>query len=107
FLARVVADTANGWDWLRWATPLGWNEELRPFTDPRPAVLVLPFVTAALLAARAPGLARRRARGAGMWRAPPRGAAGPPLPGRGRARGCWARSRARPSATRRRRSSRG
>jgi ABC-2 type transport system permease protein len=67
FLARVVADTANGWDRLRWATPLGWNEELRPYTNPRPAVLLLPLATAALLVAAAAALSRRRDIGAGLW----------------------------------------
>jgi ABC-2 type transport system permease protein len=33
-LARMVSDTASGAGWLRWATPLGWAEELRPFADP-------------------------------------------------------------------------
>jgi polyether ionophore transport system permease protein len=67
FLARVVADTAGGWDWLRWATPLGWDEELRPYTDPRPAALALPFATAVVLAAAAGMLAGRRDVGAGLW----------------------------------------
>ena len=42
FLARVVADTASGLGWLRWATPLGWAEELRPFAGPQPLVLAAP-----------------------------------------------------------------
>ena len=29
FVVRVVADTSSGVGWLRWATPLGWIEELR------------------------------------------------------------------------------
>ncbi len=40
-LLRVVADTASGAAWVRWTTPLGWAEELRPFTGPHPAVLLL------------------------------------------------------------------
>ena len=66
FLLRVVADTASGAAWLRWLTPLGWAEELRPFADPRPIVLVLPAVaTAALLAASAM-IARGRDVGRGL-----------------------------------------
>ena len=49
FLVRVVADTTDRQE-LHWVTPLGWVEELRSFTGPRPAVLVLPFlVTGAML----------------------------------------------------------
>ncbi|HEY4809829.1 MAG TPA: ABC transporter permease subunit, partial [Solirubrobacteraceae bacterium] len=39
FVLRVIADTASGAGWLRWATPLGWAEELRPFSNPQPLVL--------------------------------------------------------------------
>ena len=48
FLLRVIADTSSA-GWLRWATPLGWAEELRPFTGAQPAVLLLPVATAAIL----------------------------------------------------------
>ena len=41
-LARAVADTAAGMAWLRWLTPLGWAEELRPLTGARPLVLLAP-----------------------------------------------------------------
>jgi ABC-2 type transport system permease protein len=49
FLLRVIADTASGVTWLRWLTPLGWAEQLRPFAGAKPLVLVLPVVSAALL----------------------------------------------------------
>jgi ABC-2 type transport system permease protein len=42
WLLRVIADTVGPAAWVRWTTPLGWAEELRPFASPRPAVLVLP-----------------------------------------------------------------
>src|SRR5581483_7706569 len=38
---RVVADTSPSLSWLRWATPLGWAEELRPLAGSRPLVLLL------------------------------------------------------------------
>jgi ABC-2 type transport system permease protein len=58
-LLRVVADTSSGVAWLRWATPLGWAEELRPFTSPQPLVLLLPGAATVLtlaLAARIAGV---------------------------------------------------
>ncbi len=65
-LLRVVADTAAGAGWLRWATPLGWAEELRPFAGPRPLVLVLPAVATVLLIASAGRIAGRRDIGAAL-----------------------------------------
>jgi len=66
FLLRTLADTVSGAGWLRWATPLGWAELLRPLTDPAPLVLLLPLLTTGLLIAVAAGLARRRDIGAGL-----------------------------------------
>jgi ABC-2 type transport system permease protein len=64
-LVRMVADT-SGLDWLRWATPLGWAEELRPFADPQPLVLLLPAVSATLLLVGAARISSRRDVGAGL-----------------------------------------
>jgi ABC-2 type transport system permease protein len=67
FALRSVADISTGGvGWLRWATPLGWAEELRPFADPRPIVLLLPLVTGALLLMVALALATRRDIGRGL-----------------------------------------
>jgi ABC-2 type transport system permease protein len=66
FLLRILADTVSGAGWLRWATPLGWAELLRPLTDPAPLVLLLPLLTTGLLLVVAAGLARRRDIGAGL-----------------------------------------
>jgi len=63
---RVIADTASGLQWLRWATPLGWVEELHPFTGPRPAVLLLALACAAALIALAGWIAVRRDVGRGL-----------------------------------------
>ena len=50
WLLRVLSDTVGGAAWVRWTTPLGWAEELRPFAGARPLVLLLPIaVTAPLL----------------------------------------------------------
>src|SRR5208283_4886085 len=48
-LLRVVADTSSGAAWLRWATPLGWAEQLRPFSGPQPLFLLLPLAASVLL----------------------------------------------------------
>jgi ABC-2 type transport system permease protein len=75
-LLRVVADTSASLSWLRWATPLGWAEELRPFSGARPAVLVLPLLASAALGAAAGRIAERRDVGRGLLgardSAPPR-----------------------------------
>jgi len=40
YALRMVADSGAGLSWMRWATPLGWVEELRPLTSPRPLALL-------------------------------------------------------------------
>ncbi|HEX5194355.1 MAG TPA: hypothetical protein VFW09_16270 [Solirubrobacteraceae bacterium] len=42
FVLRVIADTGSGTGWVRWATPLGWVEQLRPFIGAQPLVLLAP-----------------------------------------------------------------
>jgi ABC-2 type transport system permease protein len=74
---RTVAATSDGnLEWLRWATPLGWASELRPFADPQPVVLLLPAATGAFLLVAAGVLAVRRDVGRGLLpsrdTAPPR-----------------------------------
>jgi polyether ionophore transport system permease protein len=66
FLLRVVADTSSGVAWLRWITPLGWAEELRPFTGAQPLVLLLPLVLSAVLLTAAGFIAAGRDVGAGL-----------------------------------------
>lgn len=65
-LLRVVADTSSGLDWLRWTTPLGWAEELRPFAGPRPEVLLAPLSLSALLLLASGVIAVRRDVGNGL-----------------------------------------
>jgi ABC-2 type transport system permease protein len=65
-LLRVVADTSDGAGWLRWATPLGWAEEARPFTGAQPVVLLLPAAATALLLLLAWRVAARRDIGTGV-----------------------------------------
>ncbi len=87
FLLRVIADTSSGAGWLRWATPLGWAEELRPFAGARPLVLVLPVAASVLLLVAAARIAAHRDIGTGVL--PARDSAPP------RACGCSPRRRRR------------
>jgi ABC-2 type transport system permease protein len=66
FLLRVLADTLSGLGWLRWATPLGWAEQLRPFTGAEPLVLLLPITATALLLVLAARLFAGRDIGTGV-----------------------------------------
>jgi ABC-2 type transport system permease protein len=65
-LLRVIADTATGAGWVSWATPLGWAEELRPFTGPQPLVMVLPVGASVCLLFIAARIAARRDLGIGV-----------------------------------------
>ena len=47
--ARVAADTVPGGGWLRWLSPLGWAELVRPFTGSTPGVIGLPAVATVVL----------------------------------------------------------
>lgn len=40
YALRMVADSGTGLGWLRWASPLGWVEELQPLTAPHPLALI-------------------------------------------------------------------
>lgn len=66
FVLRVAADSTPSLDWLRWLTPLGWIEELRPLTGAQPLVLVPVVALSAALIAAAGALAGRRDLGAGV-----------------------------------------
>jgi ABC-2 type transport system permease protein len=65
-LLRVIADTASGAAWVRWATPLGWAEQLRPFTGAQPLVLLLPAGASALLLLLAARISASRDVGTGL-----------------------------------------
>ena len=60
FVLRTIADTSPSAEWLRWATPLGWAEDMQPFHNPQPAVLLLPLITSAALLVIAGRIAVRR-----------------------------------------------
>ncbi len=69
FVLRAVGDTTSGLGWLRWASPLGWAEELRAFTGSQPAVLVLPALLSVALLVTAVSLLVRRDIGRGLLQA--------------------------------------
>lgn len=64
YALRMVADSGAGLEWLRWASPLGWVEELRPLTSPRPLALLPIAGLVVLLAGLAVHLAGSRDLGA-------------------------------------------
>ena len=64
-MLRDVADTASGLAGCA-ATPLGWAEEMRPFTGARPGVLLLPVAAAAPLLAFAARIFATRDVGTGL-----------------------------------------
>lgn len=66
FVLRVIADTSPSLGWLRWVTPLGWAEELRPFTGARPLALPLFALASSLLLVSAGRIAVRRDVGNGL-----------------------------------------
>jgi ABC-2 type transport system permease protein len=76
-LLRVIGDTASGAGWVRWVTPLGWAEELRPFTGPQPVVLLLAAAATVLLLVAAARIALGRDVGTGVL--PARDTAAPRL----------------------------
>ena len=63
FVLRVSADQLSdgtGSDWLRWLTPLGWRDLVRPYTDDRFTVLAACCAVAIAVALSAVVLAARR-----------------------------------------------
>ena len=66
FLLRAVGDAASGTSWLRWASPLGWAEQMRVYANPRWSVTILFVLSAAALAGCAALLAAHRDLGAGL-----------------------------------------
>lgn len=66
FLVRMVADGSNGMEWLRWLSPFGWVEEVRPFGGDWWATLIVPVVAAGVLAVIALVLTGHRDLGSGF-----------------------------------------
>jgi ABC-2 type transport system permease protein len=77
FGIRLVADSVAGLAWLRWASPLGWVENLRPLTGSQPLALVPIILLVAAGAAAAVAVAGRRDLGAGLLTRPESGQVNP------------------------------
>ena len=66
FVLRLIADVSHGAGWVGWLTPLGWAEQLRPFTGAEPLVLLLPIAASVALFFAAARLAIARDIGTGL-----------------------------------------
>jgi ABC-2 type transport system permease protein len=66
YLIRMVADSAASLGWLRWFSPLGWIEELRPLTGSDPFAFVPIVLLVAGLTVSAIAIATRRDVGEGL-----------------------------------------
>jgi ABC-2 type transport system permease protein len=66
YALRMVADSDSSLAWMRWLSPLGWIEQLRPFTSPDPWALVPIAALSVAAAAAAIILAGRRDLGASV-----------------------------------------
>ncbi len=66
YLIRLIAYADMSLMWLRWASPLGWVDELRPLTGSRPLLLIPVGVFIAVLAAATVILAGHRDLGASV-----------------------------------------
>src|SRR5207247_9144480 len=64
YLIRMVADSDRSLSWLRWASPFGWIEELRPLTGSKPFAFVPIVVAIAVLVTVSMRMARARDLGA-------------------------------------------
>jgi ABC-2 type transport system permease protein len=79
FVLRAAGDVGGGT--LSWLSPIGWAQRARAFAGERWAVLGLPLLASAALAAAAVALASRRDHGAGLLPARAGPAASPRLGG--------------------------
>jgi len=66
YLLRLIAWSGNSVRWLRWASPFGWVDELRPLTGTRPLPLVPIIAFTGVAVALTIILAGRRDLGAGV-----------------------------------------
>ncbi len=68
YVVRMIADTSASRGWVRWLSPLGWLEELRPLQEPNPLALVPVVALVATCVGLTLFLAGRRDLGASVLR---------------------------------------
>lgn len=66
YLVRMVGNGTDSWTWLRWLSPYGWMDNLRPYGDPSWAALALLLAVPLALGRLAGSLRGRRDTGAGI-----------------------------------------
>jgi ABC-2 type transport system permease protein len=67
YVLRAVGDLSDGDPgWASWLSPIGWSQQLRPFAGDRWAVVAIPLLATAGLAALAYAVRSRRDLGAGL-----------------------------------------
>ena len=66
YVLRMVGNSSDARLWVRWSTPLGWMDQLKPYGDPDLRALLPMLVVPVLLAALAVMLRARRDIGAGL-----------------------------------------
>jgi ABC-2 type transport system permease protein len=67
YALRMVADSDPGLHWMVWLSPLGWIEESRPLTGPRPLALLPVVLLILVVTAITLHLAGTRDLGAATW----------------------------------------
>lgn len=71
YVVRAVGDISDNFSWLSWLSPLGWNTQLRAWSDTRAWIALLYVATAAILVVLAQVLRSRRDLGSGLIAARP------------------------------------
>ena len=71
FFLRAIGDTASGWAWVSWLSPIGWSQQLRPFGGDRWWVAIIPIAFSAVALSVAITLTGHRDLGAGLVRPRP------------------------------------
>ena len=66
YVLRMVGNSTDARSWVRWTTPLGWMDELKPYSDPDLRALLPMLIVPVLLAALAVTLRARRDTGGAL-----------------------------------------
>ncbi|OZG29553.1 hypothetical protein BH683_008935 [Williamsia sp. 1138] len=70
YLIRALADSSSFLSWLRWLSPVGWAQQVRPFAEEQWWPLTLLGAATVVVALCGVPLARRRDVGAASWSRP-------------------------------------